>query len=181
MNNNRFTTKQQGPFKTAALAIMVGFCILLATGCGIYTFRDASIPDNIKTIKINFIENRASIVNPQLSSKLTDQFKQTVSNNIRKASLVNADNADYIISGNISNYSVSTSGISSTQATTNRLTVGVHLILNNTTKNDIKEYDISRDFDFSSNLTLTQAENSLLPDIIKNLSDEMFNRIFSAW
>ncbi len=160
--------------------LIVAVCVCI-TSCGIYTFRDVSIPDNVKTIKINYIENHASIVNPQLSSKITDQFKQKVSSYIRKASLVNSDNADYIIGGYVSNYSVSTSGISSQVTATNRLTVGVHLIFNNTLKNEVKEYDISHDFDFAATLTLTQAENQLLSDIITNLSDEMFNRIFSSW
>jgi len=160
--------------------LMIGICTTLLS-CGIYTFRDVSIPDDIKTIKINFIENRASIVNPQLAPKLTDQFRTTVQSYIRKASLVNSDNADYIISSYVSTYSVTTSGISGPQASTNRLTVGVHLILNNTVKGEMKEYDITHDFEFSANLTLTQAEGQLLGDIIKNTSDEMFNRIFSAW
>ncbi len=166
--------------KVAALFFVMAICVCAAS-CGIYTFRDVSIPDNVKTIKINFIENRASIVNPQLAPKLTDQFKQKVSSYIRKASLVTSETADYIIGGYVSTYAVSTSGISNQQTSSNRLTVGVHLIFNNTLKNEIKEYDVSLPFDFSSSLTLTQAENQLLDDIIKNLSDEMFNRIFSSW
>src|SRR5436305_11771961 len=84
------------------LLVAIGIC---AASCGIYTFRDVSIPADVKTIKINYFENRASIVNPQLSSKLTDQFKQKVSSYIRKASLVTTENADYIIGGYISSYS----------------------------------------------------------------------------
>ena len=169
------------PGKTITIAVVL-FCFYAAlSSCGIYTFRDVSIPDNVKTIKINYIENHASIVNPQLSPKLTDQFKQTVQSYIRKASLVNSDNADYIINSYISTYTVSTSGIGTTQAVTNRLTVGVTMTLNNTLKGEMKDYSISRDFDFSASLTLSQAENQLLPDILKNLSDEMFNRIFSSW
>jgi hypothetical protein len=160
--------------------LMAAICTMFSS-CGIYTFRDVSIPDNVKTIKINFIENRAAIINPQLAPKLTDQFKTTVQSYIKKASLVNGDNADYIISAYVSNYAVTTSGIGSTQATTNRLTVGVTMTLNNTLKGEMKDYTISRDFDFAASLTLTQAENQLLPDIIKNVSDEMFNRIFSSW
>ena len=166
--------------KTTIAVIFFCFCAIISS-CGIYTFRDVSIPDNVKTIKINYIENRASIINPQLSPKLTDQFKQTVQSYIRKATLVNSDNADYIINSYISTYTVSTSGIGTTQAVTNRLTVGVTMTLNNTLKGEMKDYSISRDFDFSASLTLSQAENQLLPDILKNLSDEMFNRIFSSW
>ena len=40
------------------------------TSCG-YKFQDITIPDTIKTVKINFIENRATYVNPQFSPALT--------------------------------------------------------------------------------------------------------------
>lgn len=169
-------------FNCKAPALLLMLCtVLLVSSCGIYTFRDASVPDNIKTIKINYIENHAGIVNPQLSPKLTDAFKQKVQSYIRKASIVTTETADYIITATITQYAVSTSGISSQQASSNRLTVGVHLELNNTRTNIITPHDVSLPFDFSANLTLTQAENQLLDTIIKNLSDEMFNSIFSSW
>ena len=174
ITNNAFTRTL--PYLLLLLAVST-----VAVSCGIYTFRDASIPDNIKTIKINYIENHAGIVNPQLSSKLTDAFKQKVQSYIRKASIVTTDNADYIITATITNYSVSTSGISSQQASSNRLTVGVHLELNNTRTNTVTPHDVNLPFDFSANLTLSQAEAGLLDDIVKNVSDEMFNSIFSSW
>lgn len=169
--------RQSFTFYTAILLIALAGLV----SCGVYTFKDASIPDNVKTIKIGFFDNRAGIVNPQLSPKLTDAFKQKVSSYLRKASLVTTESADYIITGSVTQYQVSTSGISAQQASSNRLTVGVHLVLNNTLKNEVKEYDISLPFDFAASLTLSQAENQLLDTIIKNLSDEMFNRIFSSW
>ena len=48
------------------------------SGCGIYSFKDAVIPDNIKTIKIGFIENKARYVNPQLAPQLTDKLLQKI-------------------------------------------------------------------------------------------------------
>jgi len=150
------------------------------SSCGVYTFKDVSIPPEVKTIKINFIENRAGYKNPQLSPRITDQLQQKISNQTR-LTRTNSDDAHYQIGGYISSYTVSTSGISSQQASTNRLTVGVHITLLNTLKNETKEYDISRDFEFSAGLTFTQAEAQLMDDIIKNVTDEIFNRIFSNW
>src|SRR4051812_23483592 len=152
----------------------------LFSSCGVYTFKDVSIPPEIKTVKINFIENRAGYKNPQLSPRITDQLQQKISNQTR-LSRTNSDDAHYQISGYISSYTVSTSGISSQEASTNRLTVGVHITLLNTLKNETKEYDISRDFEFSAGLSFTQAEAQLMDDIIKNVTDEIFNRIFSNW
>ncbi len=148
--------------------------------CGVYTFHDVSIPENVKTVKINFIENQARYINPQLSPKLTDGLQQKISN-LTKLTRTNNDNADYIIGGKITTYNVSTSGISSQQAATNRLTVGAHMTFTNTITAKTDEFDVSRDFDFSASLTLPQAENQLLDEIVKNVTDEIFNHIFSSW
>ena len=150
------------------------------TSCGVYRFKDVSIPDSIKTVKINYIENKARYINPQLSSKLTDAVQQKISNQT-KLTRVNSDDAHYQISGYISSYNVSTSAISSQQSANNRLTVGVHITLYNSLENKTSEFDVSRDFEFSSSLTLSQAEASLLDNVVRNMSDEIFNRIFSNW
>lgn len=166
------------------LACFLLFAVWLSS-CGIYTFKDVSIPPEVKTVKINFIENRASYKNPQLSPRLTDQLQQKISNQTR-LTRTNGDDAHYQISGYISSYNVSTAGISSQagskqQAATNRLTVSVHISLLNSLDGKTTEYDASRDFDFSASLSLQQAEAQLFDDIIKNLTDEIFNKIFSNW
>ncbi|HEX6915709.1 MAG TPA: LPS assembly lipoprotein LptE [Chitinophagaceae bacterium] len=150
------------------------------TSCHVYSFRDVSIPAEVKTVKIGLFENRARYVNPQLSPRLTDAFNQKVSRQT-KLTRTNDEDAHYNISGYISQYDVTTAGISGQRTATNRLTVGVHIILRNTLENKTEEYDVSRSFDFNASLTLPQAEAQLLDEIIRNVSDEMFNRIFSNW
>lgn len=165
--------------------LVLGMVFFLSS-CGVYTFKDVTIPPEVKTVKISFLENRASYKNPQLSPRLTDQLQQKISNQTRLIR-TNKDDAHYQISGYISSYNVSTAGLSSQggttrqQAATNRLTVAVHITLFNSLDGKSQEYDVSRDFDFSAGLSLQQAENQLLDDIIKNVTDEIFNRIFSNW
>jgi hypothetical protein len=36
-------------------------------------------------------------------------------------------------------------------------------------------------FDFDANVSLSQAEAGLTADIVKNLTDDIFNKIFSNW
>lgn len=72
-------------------------------------------------------------------------------------------------------------GISAQQATTNRLTVTVHVSLKKTLENKTDEFDVSRSADFSANLSLQQAEGQLLDEMVRNLTDEIFNHIFSNW
>lgn len=155
-------------------------CIILLSSCKVYTFTSASIPPEVKTVKIGFIENKARYINPQLSPKLTDRLQQKIVGQTR-LTRTNNDDAHYQISGYISEYNVSTAGISGQQAATNRLTVGAHITFINTLTAKTEEFDISRSFDFSANLSLSQAEGQLTEEITRNLSDEIFNRIFSNW
>jgi hypothetical protein len=146
---------------------------------GCYSFQDVSIPPEVKTIRIQYIENRAPYVNPQLAPQYNDRLKQKITNQT-KLTVVQGDNAHYDVSGTITNYSPSTAGISGQQAVTNRLTVSIKITLKNE-KGEIKNYDVSRNFDFSANLTLQQAEAQLNETIIRSMVDETFNRIFSNW
>ena len=171
MKNNTFLF-----FATALLLITFSL-----VGCGVYSFRDAVIPDNVKTIKIGFIENKARYVNPQLAPLLTDKIQQKIISQT-KLTRTNSDDAHYQIFATITNYDPSqTVGVSGQQASTNRLTVTVHIILKKTLENKELEFDVSRNFDFSANLSLNQAEAQLMDDIVRNLSDDIFNQIFSNW
>ena len=158
------------------------FIIIAAlTFSGCYSFKDVSIPPEVKTVKINYIENRASYVNPALSPQLTDRLRQKINNQTR-LTLVNSEDAHYDISGTVTGYNVSTAGVSDQQPATNRLQVTVHIIFKNRLDEKANfEADVSRNFDFNASLSLQQAETQQADDILKNLTDEIFNRIFSNW
>ncbi len=169
-------------FMSTYLKSFVLVCLVFFfTACKIYSFRDSSpIPADVKTFRVNYIENKAQYVNTQLSPQLTERLKSKVINTTRLKQ-TNEDDAHYDISGYVSQYYTSTISISG-NASGNRLTVGVHLIFKNQlddTKNF--EADLTRTFDFPATQSLNEAEGTLNADIVKNLVDEMFNRIFSNW
>lgn len=169
--------------KTALLfSGMLLFFVLPFTSCGIYTMNDVSINyDSVKTIKLFTIENKASYVNPQLSPKLYEKLSQKFVNST-KLTRTNKDDAHYQVIATITGYNPSqTVGISAQQATTNRLTVSVHVVLKKTLENKTEEFDVTRNADFSANLSLQQAEGQLLDELVRNLTDEIFNHIFSNW
>ena len=170
--------------KNKLFNIQLAIVMIVATlfsSCGIYSFKDAVIPENVKTIKIGFIENKARYVNPQLAPLLTDKLQQKIISQT-KLTRTNSDDAHYQIYATITNYDPSqTVGVSERQASTNRLTVTVHVILKKTLDNKEQEFDVSRNFDFSANLSLSQAEAQLMEDIVRNISDDIFNQIFSNW
>ncbi len=160
--------------------MFLAWAMLSVQGTCRFSMRDVSIPPEVKTVKVNFFENRARYINPLLSPRLTEKLRQKIVNQTR-LSQTNGE-AHYEISGTITDYSVSTSGISDKQSSMNNLNVTVNIIFKN--RLDEKknfENSITRNFPFSATRSLQQAEAELNDAIINNLSDEIFNKIFSNW
>ncbi len=158
------------------LIVMLAF----SSSCN-YSFKDVSIPPEVKTIKINYLDNKARYINPQLSPQITDKLRQKINNQTRLTQ-VQGDDAHYEITGYVSDYTITTAGIANSQSSINRLRVAVHFeLVNRLDDKKSFEADVSRDFDFNASLSLQQAEASLSEQIIRNLTDEVFNRIFSNW
>jgi len=163
--------------------IIVVSLVQIDTGCKVhYGFHDkVGIPDSIKTVKLNPLENRARYINPQLSPRLTDKLRQKITSQT-KLTQVNNDNPDWEINGAITDYSFSTSAISNQQVVNNRLTVVVHVtIVKHKQDEAIEDYDVNRSFEFKGDLSYQQAEAALGDEMIRTLADEIFNKLFSKW
>lgn len=170
------------------LRIAAAIPILALASCKIYSFKDVSIPAQVKSIHIAYIENRARLVNPQLAPQLNDKLRQKINQQASRLSQIQDPNADYDVSGSITDYNYSTSGISDQKASSNRLNVTVHIIFKNHLDPTGKtvapadfEADVTRNFDFSANTSITDAETQLMPTIVSNMTDEIFNKLFSNW
>lgn len=147
-----------------------------------YGFKDVSpIPVDVKTFRVTYLENKAQYINGQYSPQLTDRLRQKIINTTRLKQS-SEDDAHYDIGGYISQFYVTTSGIANGNSSENRLNVGFHLSFKNNldnTKN--QEIDITRTYPFSATKSLSVASNELLSDIIRDISDDVFNKIFSNW
>ena len=175
-NATTFTT-----FTALWIAIFLGLTGLMSATCK-YSVKDTSpIPTEIKNFRVNYFENKAGYVNTQLSPQLTEKLKQKIIGTTRLKQ-TNSEEADYDISGYVSAYNLSTISISGSNSSGNRLTVGFHLIFKNRL-DDKKNFEaeLTRAFDFDAGLSLSQAESSLNDEIVKNITDEIFNKIFSNW
>jgi len=145
-----------------------------------YKFKDVSIPADVKTVKVNYIENKASYVNPQISQRLSDRLRQKIVSQTRLTQ-TNSDNANWIISGFITDYSITTSAITEKREAVNRLTVSVRITLDDRVQEKIQDYDVSKSLEFSATLSRHEAEAQLGDEMVRALTDEIFNRIFSNW
>ena len=147
-----------------------------------YGFKDiGGLPIEVKTFRVNYFENKAEYKNPQLSPQITEKLKQKIIGTTRLRQ-TNEDEAHYDISGYVSQYFTSSTGITGASTSLNRLTATFHLIFKNTldeTKNF--EADVTYSIDFDANLSLSQVEQSKGDEISRNLTDAIFNKIFSNW
>jgi len=146
-----------------------------------YGFKDVSLEAEVKTFRVNYFENRADYKNPQLSPQLTEKLKAKIISTTRLRQ-TNEDDAHYDISGYVSNYFTSTTGITNNNTSLNRLTATFHIIFKNTLDEKKNfEADVTYSVDFDANLSLNQVEQQRGDDISKNLTDAIFNKIFSNW
>jgi len=162
------------------LAVILMAVVSVQATCN-YTFKDISVPPEVKTIRVNYFENKARYVNPQLSPQLTDKLKQKVISQTR-LTVINGEDAHYDVGGYVSDFSVNTSGISGSQVSSNNLNITIHIIFKNrlNAKKDF-ETDVTRNFPFPASLSFTDAQNSLMEDILKNVTEDIFNKVFSDW
>ncbi|MEO8766358.1 MAG: LPS assembly lipoprotein LptE [Ginsengibacter sp.] len=166
--------------KLAGIVSLLFFTMSFAT-CKYSTKDTAPIPPEVKTFRVNYLENKARYVNPQITPAITEKLKQKIIGQTRLRQ-TNNDDAHYDISGYLSDYSVTTTGVSGQTASTNRLNVTFHLIFKNTLDDKKSlETDVTSNYDFSAGKTLPDVESQISDQIVKNVTDAIFNKIFSNW
>jgi hypothetical protein len=159
--------------------LLFAFCIVIA-GCGVYSMSGATIDG--KNINIHLFENRARNVVPSLSATMTDKIRNRILSQTGLAP-VNSETADYDLSGYISAYEVSVTGVQNTQtASKNRLTISMNITFKNR-KNEKANFTttFTRFSDFDASQTLDNVQAALIDDIGNQLADDIFNKAFVNW
>ena len=135
----------------------------------------------VKTFSVSYFQNRARLVNPNLSQQFTDGLQEKL---VRQTSLNQiSENGDLEFSGQITDYTVRPVNIQQGDvAAQNRLTIGVKVKFTN---NKDHEQDWEKTFsafeDFDSNNSLSDIEGDLCPLIVKKLADDIFNASVANW
>lgn len=162
------------------LVFLIPVVLFTITGCGIYSFTGASIDG--ETLNIHTLENKARNVVPTLSPALTSKIRTRILSQTG-LSPVTSDEADYDISGTITQYNVTVSGVSNTQtASQNRLTIAINIKFENRideTANFSETF--TRFADFPATQTLQAAEAGLVEEIGEQLANDIFNKAFVNW
>lgn len=151
-------------------------------GCKVsYSFSGASISPEVKTISVQYFQNRASLVQPGLSQSLTDALidKCRAETNLKFVT----DIGDVNFEGEISDYNTRPLTVGAdARAATNRFSISVKVKFTNAVQPDLSyEQTFSRYADYASNLELSQVEAELSEEIIEMIVEDVFNQAFVNW
>ncbi|GHE36863.1 LptE family protein [Sphingobacterium griseoflavum] len=170
--------------RTAAVfSLMILMLVTAFSGCGVrYSFSGGSIPENMKTVNVQFFENIAPMVYPTLSQNFTEGLKERIRSQSR-LSQVNGD-ADAMFEGVITGYDISPAAVeaNSDRAALNRLTITIKVKYTNRldqTGESNFEQSFTQFREFSGQVQA--QEETLNTEIIRLLTEDVYNRAFANW
>ncbi len=154
-----------------------------------YSFSGSSLSPETKTILVRDFPNNAALVNPNLSQ----QFSIDIQNRfLQRTTLKGAkDNPDILIEGEITDYTITPTTISSSttgnsgvelQAAQNKLMITVKVHYENK-KEPEKSFDrtFSDESSFSSDLDINTIESTQVKVVNERIINKIFNDIVANW
>ena len=180
----------QGMKKTLfVLGLFAVFSVFVS--CSI-TLNGASIPADMKTIRVDYFENNALLVVNNLSQQFTEALKSRIRSQT-SLSIVSAPEADASFSGSITNYSIAPVSVQATNnsntppiANASRLTITVkvkYTVVDKTNAGQGKAKGFEQDFTKTADFTgdIASQEQNLIATINKQLTEDIFNKAFANW
>ena len=155
---------------------------LFAMQCKVsYSFSGVNISPEIKTVSVQYYQNRAPIVQAQLSQLFTDAMIDKIQSNTTLDLI--PSNGDIDFSGEIRGYETRPTAITGQEvAARNRLTITVRIRYVNNQDPEL-DYDtnFSRYEDYDATLNLSDVEDELIEIIVGYLVEDIFNKAFVNW
>lgn len=157
----------------------------LIMGCTIsYSFSGASIHPDAKTVSIAYFPNNAPMVAPLLSPTFTDALSDRFQRQTKLSEV--RENGDLSFEGEIIGYTSTPSSIGTADgqegAVKNRLTITVRVRFANLLE---PQWNFERNFsaflDYDSSSLLSDVENTLIPEIVDMLIEDIFNAAVANW
>lgn len=152
------------------------------SGCKVsYSFSGVNISPEITTVSVDYFQNRAPVVQAQLSQLFTDALIDKIQANTSLALIPGIGQVSF--SGEIRNYDTKPTAITGSEtAARNRLTISVKVVYTNAVEPELDfESNFSRYEDFDSSQNLADVENELIDLIVESLVEDIFNKAFVNW
>ena len=162
--------------------LFIGLSLLLSACKMTVSLSGGNVDPRAKTVSIATFPNNSTLINPTLSQDFTTALKNMVQSQT-PLTIVNGGRADYVIEGEIVNYTVSPVAIQGNdKAAMNRLTITVNVRFTDTF-DDEKNFEqmFSRYADYASTASFSSVEGSLVTTINEALTDDIFNKAFVNW
>jgi membrane protein implicated in regulation of membrane protease activity len=170
------------PVRFRFILLVIAILFIAASGCKVtYSFSGVTISPLIKTISIQYFQNRASLVQPGLSQNLTDALidkcKAQTGRNLTNGM------GDVNFEGEISDYNTKPITVSAGErAAMNRFTISVKVKYTNSVNPELSyEKTFTRYEDYDSNLNLSNVEKELTDKITELIVEDIFNAAFVNW
>lgn len=163
------------------MPVILAALYLMMSGCKIsYSFSGAST-EGLKTVSIQYFQNRASLVQPGLSQSLTDALIDKCKSQTNLGVVNGLGDANF--EGEISDYNTKPLTVSAdATAAVNRFTISVKVKFTNAVDPDLSyEQTFARYEDYDSTLDLSQVEAELSQKIIDMIVEDIFNKAFVNW
>lgn len=166
--------------KYGIFLILLSFTLVGCKSCK-YTLSGINIPPDVKSISIQYFNNKAALVNPSLSQKFTEQLKDKF---LRATSLavVNSE-GDFKVSGEIVDYKIQPVASSSTTgAQKNRFSMSVKVNFEcpkHKEMNFVQTIEKFQEFDASQ--SFQSLETTLSEEVSTQIIQEIFNKIALKW
>ena len=163
-----------------ALTLALGTCVLWACSVS-YKFNGASIDySKTKTIQIAEFPNRSSYVWGPMAPMFNNQLKDIFANHTRLTQVKR--NGDLRIDGEILQYSQRNKSVSSegySAQTELSMTVNVRFTTKNQKENFERQFTASATYE--TTLPLSAVQERLVREMVKDLTDQIFNATVANW
>lgn len=163
------------------LSAFLSVAVLLSGGCKVsYSFTGAST-EGLGTVSVKYFQNRASVVQPELSQGLTNALIDKCKAQTSLAIVNGLGDANF--EGEISDYNTRPLTVGAdANAAMNRFTITVKVKFTNSIDPDKSfEQSFSRYQDYKSSNDLSDVEDELVRVIIEMIVEDIFNRAFVNW
>ncbi|MDC0176943.1 LPS assembly lipoprotein LptE [Polaribacter sp.] len=160
---------------------LISISSILIAACGAYSFTGGSTGD-AKTLQIDFFQNQASLIEPTLSQRFTQDLIDLFTRQTNLTAVTS--NGDLYFSGEITGYRITPMSATAQQtAAQNRLTVTVNVrFVNKLIEKDDFEKQFSFYSDFAANAQLSGGVlESALDEILERITQDIFNASVAKW
>ena len=155
---------------------------VLLCSCKIsYTFSGTSIAEDVNTITVKQVDNKAMRINPLLALNLTqaliDQYRRQTRLEVER------DGGDLEVEAIVTSYELTSLAVTANEtASQNRLTITVKLkFTNNKYPKENFEKSFAAFKDYPSTSSFDSVEQELVEAIIKQLTDDIFLGTVARW